>query len=846
MYVINRHGNREPIILQKIINRIADAATNTVYGRTLNVDINLIALEVLKNLHDNIKTEVLDDITCKIALGYQLKNRDYEKLAARLAINNLIKNTTEYRESSKPGSRFFDHLHGVLAPHIIEFMDKNWDYLKNLICVSDNYRYSHSGFFILKKNYLLRELGKNIIETPAEATLRVAVGVSLSSSFAQVQKTQETLDLSKELKRISKVYTTLTAMSFTYATPVLFNAGCINNQLSSCIIIDADDNLQSIMRMISDSAIAQKYSSGIGMNWTGLRGKNQLIKGTNGVTSGLAPLAEMTDKLGKYIDQGGGKRTGSIAPYVADWHSDLLDVLNLRSIRDTSQAEQYHNLFYAVWCSDLFFKQFETDGMWYFFANAEHQFETRTKEYIINEDLFSREFSREDEQIEDCGKYYTEKYHTTVKTVNLQDTYGSEFEEIYWDLVERKLYVQAMPARKVWEEIIKIQSVAGVPYIVSKDNVNRFRNQNAPIHSLNLCAEVALPTNDSEIGVCNLASINVKKFIFTLANSREKTDQVQKGENICKDKLKQTVKLIVKTLNNIIDINFYPLERARYSNMLRRPIGIGIMGLADALHKLNIVYGSQEAIEFRAHIQELIYYYAVKTSIKLTKFGKLDPQTINESLHPLRYELAGFWNSSNSVFSAQERGSSKWQKLAEQKATYGIRNSVLTCCMPTGSTARIMGSSSSFEPYESNIYRHAAYASEQVIINKYLYKWIDAKNFRKKDTLLKRIVMLSGNIQDLSLNSYGPEMLLSDQEEKYVKLRFRHVDQIPMQGYLDMCIASQAFIDQSQSMNLWSARLSINTFNLYNYGRKAGLKTLCYYHHSESRVKENVCENCVI
>ena len=794
MLITTRHG-KEPFMPDIIAKRIEDISSSK-YGRKLETIMTSdlakseIVNDIVAHIYDGITTSEIDDVTCKIALGKILDNPDYGKLAARIAINNLIKNINQ----AIPDGRFYKKLHGVLAKSTIEFFDANWDYLKNLVQDIHNYRYSHSGFYILQKNYLLREIGGPIVETPAMATLRVVVGLFATQPDC--------------LPKIAKVYNALTSMAFTYATPVLFNSGCVNNQLSSCIIIDADDSLESIMHMISDSAMAQKYSSGIGMHWSNLRANNSIIMGTNGRTSGLTPLAEMTDKLGKYIDQGGGKRTGSISPYIADWHADLLDVLNLRSIRDTNIAAQHHGLFYAVWCSDLFFKQFEIDGPWYFMSPDD--------------------FKSSGNDFKSSGN--------DSKSEGLVDLYGDEFEAAYWKLVEQGKYRAKMQAREVWEQIIRIQSVAGVPYIVAKDNVNRVRNQVLPIRALNLCAEVAVPTNDKEIGVCNLASISLKKFVKRkkpFEFYELKTEIIDYfRENIDLKKLQKIVELIVETLDVIIDINFYPLPRAKYSNLLRRPMGIGVMGLADALCKLGIPFDSEHGCQFRAYMQEHIYYYAVQKSIELAaRKGSVETRP---GLHPNRFSMQTYL------------GQEAWQELEVRKAVYGIRNSVLTACMPTGSTSRIMNNSSCFEPYEANIYRYSAYASEQIIINKYLYRFIRELGFHKENLLLKRIAMLSGNIGGLELNSFVPNVLITRQEQEYFRNLFKTVQQIPMKRIIEYCAASQPFIDQSQSMNLWSPRLSINTFNLYNYGRKLGLKTLCYYHHSESRAKEYVCENCTI
>lgn len=790
--VINRRGISEDIDLNKIINRIGDLSTNTLYGKPLDIDVNKIVIETIKNVYNGVKTTELDEQSGRIAFSMYFQHEDYGKLAARIAISSYIKNIKIRLE----GRHIWNLLKGVLAPNIIGIFE-NTD-ISSLLCEYRNYSYSYNAFYLMQRGYLLSELGGSPIETPDFAKLRVAVGIVMGNRSIMTGNDREF---------IKSIYLN---RKYTHATPTLFNAGTINPQLSSCILIDIEDNLNSILKSIEWSAISQKYSSGIGISFSSLRGRDSLIRGTNGKSSGLSPLAEVFDKLGYYIDQGGGKRTGSISPYIACWHQDLLETLQLRDIKDVEQAKNHHRLYYAVWTSNIFYEYFEKNMTWYFFSPDD--------------------------------------------TPELIDLYGEEFDKKYEEYVKLGVYKSSMNAREVWDSILRIQAIAGVPYIVNKDNINMLRNQNHSIRSSNLCAEITLPTNKDEIGVCNLASISIKKFLSKKIKGDISYKNPINGRiyYLNTGELEQTVRLIVRALDRIIDVNYYPLPEAEYSNKTRRPMGIGIMGLADALCKCGLVFGSEEACNFRANIQEIIYYYAVDESCEL--FNKLsrDEKLLNMGgkyseyrsgqgmLHPQLFDK---------YFGIKYKQLFDWNKLAK-KAVGGMRNSVLTACMPTGSVARIMENSACFEPYESNIYKHSAFATDLVVMNKYLRKdlrHIGIIGGPKNDLFINRFTKLSGKIGDLELKNYKPYSYITQNTLDVLKKIYRVACfEISPKEIIDMCAAAQPYIDQSQSMNLWTEKVSINTFNWYNYARKSGLKTGCYYLKSDTATKEEVCKNCVI
>jgi ribonucleoside-diphosphate reductase alpha subunit len=657
------------------------------------------------------------------------------------------------------------------------------------------------------------------IESPDFATMRVSMGIIAGREILKRE----------QLPALKKLYLLLSSKTFTFATPTLLNSGTKYAQFSSCVLLDVQDNLPNIGEQIKSSMLYQKHSAGIGVNFSKLRCRGSLIKGTNGVASGLAPLAEVFDKLGYYIDQGGGKRPGSISPYIADFHPDLLEVLALRNIKDTTQAASNHRLYYAVWVSDYFMKCTAKGKMWYFICPS--LFSLRENKGSLREEINKNENE---------GKI----------NEDLNNLFGKEFKRAYLGYVERGEYVRSMPARDVWREIIKIQTDNGVPYIVCKDTINLLRNQNAFIYTSNLCAEITLPTNKDKIGVCNLASVSVRKFLTKKKEKRGnkylKYKSFSQSVYFNLSKLRKTIRSIVTYMDRIIDINYYPLKQGEYSNKKRRPLGIGIMGLADALCKLKLVFGSEEACQFRAYFQEALYYYALERSIELAAiYGPHDEfseyKNANGGLHPILFQKH---------FGIKYKQLFDWSELAERAKT-GVRHSVLTACMPTGSTAMIMGNSACFEPYESNIYRFSAHAEELVVINKYLRADLESVGLNTKK-FISRFINLSGRIQDLKFSNFvDDKTFFNTQEgqewEKKIKAVYRVAAfEISPKEIIDMSIAAQPYIDQSQSMNLYIPKLSINYFNWLYYGWKNGLKTLVYYTRSSSTIKEESCKNCVI
>lgn len=825
-YIKNRQGVNEPLKLNKIIDRLTSLSTNPIYGKRLkNIDVLSVTGETVKSLFDGVTTTAIDNQSCAIALSRYIGNSNYGKLAARIAISSLIKNIKYYfnanysdifevyhylSDNEKYLLCYCKALEGVLAPNIIKLIKMNLNEIANILCEANNYKYEYRGFYLLQTSYyLLRVLGTTtIVETPDYMIMRIILGTSFAIDHEPRRLTNV------ELNNIRSVYKIMASKFFTNATPTILNSGTVCPQFASCFVFFTDDSLESIMKMQKACAFCQKYGGGIGMR-VNLRTKNKVISSTNGRTSGLVPWARYTNELGNYINQS-GKRPASISPQISVDHPDLIDTINLRLMKDGALAETNHRLYYGVLVSDYFMECVNKNKDWYFISPG--------------------------------------------KDNNLHNLFGNDYRREYKRLVSNGKYDAKMPAVDVMKAILRVSANSGIPYICNIDTVNYMRNQNAPIYSLNLCVEVTLPANDMEIGVCNLTSITLCKFW-----SKRRTGSKQIVDRPLCDTIyipprvnpithviywfdieafEFTVRSMVRMLNNTIDNGFYPDKRCSYSNRLRRPIGIGINSLADMLCKLGIIFGSDEACELRANMEELILFFAMDESCRMAQmYGAIANHSEYRSgrgdLHPLRF--ARRWPV-RFAFKCD------WTSLSNRVVLHGLYNSVFRCNMPTNNSSLIIGRSPCFEPYESNIYKFNAFSNELVIINKYIERYLPYLNI-DIDRFRKRFISLSGRMTDINLDFFiKPNTNYPGLDRLNLFKQIFRVAAFEITPYeiIDMCAAAQPFVDQAQSMNLWVNNVSINTFNYLYYAHVRGLKTLVYYLKSNTSTKEKVCTNCVL
>ena len=558
-----------------------------------------------------------------------------------------------------------------------------------------------------------------------------------------------------DIDSVLETYNLLSEKWFTHATPTLFNAGTPKPQLSSCFLLTMkEDSIDGIYDTLKQCAKISQSAGGIGLSIHNVRGTGSYIKGTNGVSNGIIPMLRNFDMTARYVDQGGGKRKGSFAIYIEPWHSDLFEFLQLKKNHGKEELRA-RDLFYAMWIPDLFMKRVEANEDWSLFSPDEAK--------------------------------------------NLHETYGEEFEKLYEKYEKEGKARKTVKAQDLWFEILEAQIETGNPYILYKDAANKKSNQKnlGTIKSSNLCTEIIEYTAPDEVAVCNLASIALNKFV--------KDDLTYDHQ-----KLYEITKVITKNLNKVIDVNYYPVEEARNSNMRHRPIGIGVQGLADTFILMRHAFDSPEAKQLNAEIFETIYFAAMESSMEIAQ--KEGPYKTYEG-SPVSKGIFQFdmWG----VVPSSKRWD--WTKLKREVKKHGVRNSLLLAPMPTASTSQILGNNECFEPYTSNIYTRRVLSGEFIVVNKHLLK--DLIKLKLWDENMKDTLMAAnGSIQDI-------KEIPDD-----IKLLYRTVWEVSQKSIIDMAADRGAYICQSQSMNIHMQDANFGKLtSMHFHAWKKGLKTGLYY-----------------
>ncbi len=551
-----------------------------------------------------------------------------------------------------------------------------------------------------------------------------------------------------------ETYNLMSERWFTHATPTLFNAGTPKPQLSSCFLLTMkDDSIDGIYDTLKQCAKISQSAGGIGLSIHNIRATGSYIKGTNGHSNGIIPMLRVFNDTARYIDQGGGKRKGAFAIYLEPWHADIFSFLELKKNHGKEELRA-RDLFYAMWISDLFMKRVEANETWSLFCPSE--------------------------------------------APGLADCWGEEFERLYEKYEQEGRARKVVKAQDLWFEILESQIETGTPYILYKDACNRKSNQQnlGTIKSSNLCTEILEYTSADEVAVCNLASLSLPRFI-------------QNGK-FDHQKLYEVTKVVARNLNKIIDINYYPIEEARRSNMRHRPIGIGVQGLADTFSVLRMPFESDEARGLNRDIFETIYYGAVTASMELAK-----EQGTYESYPGSPISKGIFQFDMWSVTPGSGRWD--WEALRQEVIQNGVRNSLLLAPMPTASTSQILGNNECFEPYTSNLYRRNVLSGEFAIVNKHLLKDLIELGIWNNN-IKNKLVAANGSVQDIK------------EIPQHIKDLYKTVWEIKQKTIIDMAADRGAYICQSQSLNLFVSEPNFGKLtSMHFYAWKSGLKTGMYY-----------------
>ncbi|MFL0100960.1 ribonucleoside-diphosphate reductase subunit alpha [Tenacibaculum maritimum] len=675
MYVVKRDGKKEPVMFDKITARVRKMC----YGLNTIVDPVKVAMRVIEGLYDGVSTSELDSLAAEIAATMTTAHPDYAKLAARIAVSNLHKNTKKsFSETMIDLYEYVNPRTGKKAPLLADDVYKiimdNSEKLDSTIIYSRDFNYDFFGFKTLERSYLLK-LNGNIVERPQHMLMRVSIGIHKHD----IDEAIATYEL------MSKKY-------FTHATPTLFNSGTPKPQMSSCFLLQMqDDSIDGIYDTLKQTAKISQSAGGIGLSIHNIRATGSYIRGTNGTSNGIVPMLKVFNDTARYVDQGGGKRKGSFAMYIEPWHADIYDFLDLKKNHGKEEMRA-RDLFYAMWISDLFMKRVQEDGQWTLMCPNE------------------------------CPHLY--------------DTYGDDFERLYVGYEEAGKGRKTIKARDLWEKILESQIETGTPYMLYKDAVNRKTNHKnlGTIRSSNLCTEIMEYTSNDEVAVCNLASIALPMFISERENGEKYFNH---------KKLFDVTKKVTRNLDTVIDMNYYPVKEAENSNFRHRPVGLGVQGLADAFITLRLPFTSEEAKKLNQEIFETIYFAAVTSSMEIAKAKGAYSTFKGSPMSEGEFQF-NMWGINEDDLS----GNWDWKKLRKNVIKHGVRNSLLVAPMPTASTSQILGNNEAFEPYTSNIYTRRVLSGEFIVVNKHLLE--DLVELGLWDNSMKEEIMrANGSIQHI-------------------------------------------------------------------------------------------------
>lgn len=549
------------------------------------------------------------------------------------------------------------------------------------------------------------------------------------------------------------LYHLFSSLEYVPSTPTLFNSGTQHEQLSSCFLLDSpQDSLESIYKKYSDVAMLSKFSGGIGIAYHRVRSQGSLIRGTNGHSNGIVPWLKTLDSSVAAVNQG-GKRKGACCVYLETWHADIDDFLELRE-NTGDDARRTHNLNLANWIPDLFMKRVQADGVWSLFD---------------------------------------------PKVVpHFPDLYGDEFEVAYSKAEDEGLFMRQIPARELYAKMMRSMAQTGNGWMTFKDSCNKKSNQTAlpenVVHLSNLCTEIIEVTNENETAVCNLGSINIARYVA--------------DDGVDYEKLRRNVRLAVKQLDRVIDLNYYAIPSTADSNKRWRNIGLGVMGLQDVFFLLRLRFDSAEARAISAKIQEEIYYAALDASSDLAKERGAHPAfpDTRAAKGDLQFDLWG----------VTPEDTARWDALREKIKATGLRNSLMIAIAPTATIASIAGCYECIEPQVSNLFKRETLSGDFVQINKYLVQELKNTGFWT-DEIRTKIKLSEGSVQEI------------DELPADLKAIYRTAWEVPMRSLIDMQADRGAFIDQSASLNLFMESPNIGKLSsMYMYAWEKGLKTTYY------------------
>ena len=764
--VKKRNGRLESINLDKI-NKCAERAAKGIE----NVSSSEIVLDASIQLYDKIPTSEIDKALIMSTRSKIEKEPSYTYVAARMLLNNLYKEVFGETVDSdvfelQYKKNFISNIKklvkaGRLSPKLLEYDLK---LLSEKMDIGRDLLFKYLGIQTLYDRYFIH-IKQRRMETPQAFWMRVAMGLCLNEE----NKTEAVL----------KIYDKMSTFKYCPSTPTLFNSGTIRSQLSSCYLSTVDDSIDGIFGTIHGQARLSKYAGGLGVDWTPITSSGSYIKGTNGASSGLVPWLKIFNDTLVAVNQG-GKRKGAGCAYLEVWHLDIEDFLDLRK-NTGDDRRRCHDMNTAVWISDDFMSAVKNEEDWYLFDPSE---------------------------CPDLHETYGEKF--TLAYNRYKEDADRGFLDSY----------RVINAKDLWKKILTALYETGHPWITFKDPSNiRYSNKHAGVvHSSNLCTEILLHTKPTvysegelvqrgETAVCNLASINLSNHLKT--------------RTIDWKTLGQTVEVAVRGLDNVIDLNFYPTQEARDSNIKNRPVGLGVMGTHDMLHALGVPYDSEQAVSLCGKVQEFISYHAIKTSCALAKEKGAYPTFGGSEWDKNNFPIDTYCELMNSRTGTKKykpkdfESIEEWAALRKDVQKFGMRNSNVMAIAPTATISYIQGCAQSIEPDYSILYVYSTLSGEFTMVNEHFVKLAKKKGVWCEE-LVEALKRVDGDVMGLSLDSQ-------------IQDEYKTAFDVDYKILIDAAAERQKWIDMGQSLNLYNKHDSLKHMNdIYMYAWEKGLKTTYY------------------
>lgn len=740
------------------INKIRRTLKRAAKGFENEVSVDEIAAETIKNVYDGIKTDEIERAMILAAVSFIEKDPAYSYFASRLFMQKLYKEAIGRSVNSEVEEILYreSFINGIKKGAESGMLDRK-------LLEFDLVKMSKG--LMLERDELLQYMGMQTLYEryfmkidKRRVELPQAFWMRVAMGLAVNENNKE--------QRAIEFYELLSSLRFVSSTPTLFHSGTTHPQLSSCYLTTIEDDLNHIFKCIGDNAQLSKWSGGLGNDWTNVRATGAWIKSTNVESQGVIPFLKIANDVTMAINRS-GKRRGATCAYLEAWHLDIEDFMDLRK-NTGDDRRRTHDMNTANWIPDLFMKRVIADGEWTLFSPNE--------------------------------------------VPELHHIYGKEFEKKYTEYEEKARNGQVkkfktMPAAKLWRKMLSMLFETGHPWITFKDpcNIRSPQDHAGVVHSSNLCTEITLNTSKDETAVCNLGSINLGRHVI--------------DGKLDVDLLADSVKTSIRMLDNVIDINFYPTEEAKNSNFRHRPIGLGIMGLQDALYKTNIPFDTEHGVEFSDRSMEIISYYAILASSELAK-----ERGTYESYKGSKWDRDIFPNDTIKLLE-EERGMKieitkderlNWSRVREHVKKHGMRNSNTMAIAPTATISNIAGCFPCIEPIYKNIYVKSNISGEFTIVNSYLIEDLKKEGLWN-DELKERMKYYDGSVQMM------PEM------PQRLKNKYKEAFEIDGEWFIRHAAARGRWIDQSQSVNIFIKGTSGKKLNdVYIDAWKMGLKTTYY------------------